>query len=115
MTLLLVATAAFAQKAYDIETFKGATKQFEVTFKFAVGLGEASEATLSDRSSKKNTAFQYDHDALGKMELIPVSGSKGMRVVVDVDPMDMTNHKRLQCTVDVGRTTHRLTLVRSRD
>jgi hypothetical protein len=115
IALLLVSIASFAQKAYDVETFKGSTKDFDVTFNFAVGLGEASEATLVDKSKKRTITFQRDFAAPGKMELIPVSKDKGTRIIVAVDPNDISDHKRLKCTVHLGDTKHSVTLVRSTD
>ncbi len=113
--LLSMALLSHAQKAYDVEVFKGSTKSFDVSFRFAVGLGEASEATLLNKSTKQKVALEYDSGALGKMELIPASGAKGMRIIVAVDPNDLKDHSKLKCTVLTGDSKQDLTLVRSRE
>lgn len=111
--LFFVGAALFAQKAYDIETFKGSSKDFEVTFKFAVGMGDASEASLLNKQTGRKTPFRYDFDApFGKMELVPDNGEKGMRIVVAVDPNDISDHKSLKCKVHSQGKEHPLTLKR---
>jgi hypothetical protein len=112
-SLLFVGAALFAQKAYELETFSGSSKEFEVTFKFAVGMGDASEASLLERQTGRRTAFRYDFDApFGKMELVPDNGEKGMRIEVAVDPNDINNHKSLKCKVHSLGKEHPLTLKR---
>lgn len=112
--LVLISGAVRGQKAYDIETFKGSSKDFEVTFKFAVGMGDASEATLLNKQTGRRILFRYDFDApFGKMELVPDNGQKSMRLVVAVDPNDISDHKNLNCKVHSQGQEHLLRLKRA--
>lgn len=105
--------ASIAQKAYDIEKFRGSSENFEVTFNFAVGYGSASDASVLDKTTGKQIPFRYDFDApFGKVQLVSENENELGRLVIHVDPNDLSNHKSLKCTAQFGKKEWGLTLKR---
>lgn len=117
-TVVLVSAFAplpsVAQKAYDIETFRGSSKDLEVTFNFAVGHGSASDASVLDKTTGRRVSFRYDFDApFGDVQLVPEDENEVGRLVVSVDPNDLSDHKSLKCNVRFGKKQQVVTLKRS--
>jgi len=107
------ALVCVAQKAYDMETFRGSSQEFEVTFNFAAGYGSASDASVLDKATGKRVLFRYDVNApFGTMELLPEDAKEPGRLHIDVDPNSLTDHQSLKCTVHVGDKQQVITLKR---